>query len=87
MTIYGWVDTSNGRILKWSRKSLPQIHEISTKQICFENIKDSLKFLLSKGKKEKEIINALEMETESKIKVSDLRKWKNQISSTVQYKS
>ena len=87
LTIYGWVDTSNGRILKWSRKSLPQIHEISTKQICFENIKDSLKFLLSKGKKEKEIINALEMETESKIKVSDLRKWKNQISSTVQYKS
>jgi DNA mismatch repair protein MutS len=79
LTILGWSDTSTGRILKWTKTAPVQIHEIQNKNSCFEEIRDSLKMLISKGKKEKEILEILEAETEKKIKLSELRKWKKQV--------
>jgi DNA mismatch repair protein MutS len=76
LTIHGWLEKSTGRVLSWSKNVVPVIHEKPRKNSCFDEIKDSLKFLMSKRKTEKEIIQILEAETEQKIKVSDLRSWK-----------
>jgi hypothetical protein len=77
--IHGWIDSSMGRFLKWSRNQISPIHEKTPIGLSFEDIKDSLKMLLSKGKKEKEILSVLEKEMETKIKLSELRKWRKQL--------
>lgn len=99
LTIHGWIDSSAGRILNWSRinsansqnknremnsenssNSQNKNHEMNSDNSCiFTEIKDSLRLLMSKGKKEKEILQALELETDSSIKLADLRKWKKLI--------
>jgi len=78
LTIRGWLDTSNGRVLDWS-KNLPVKKHETQHGVNFEEIKDQLKILLSKGKKEKEILAALTAETGHEIKVGELRKWKKNI--------
>jgi DNA mismatch repair protein MutS len=79
LMIHGWIDSSMGRFLKWSRNQISPIHEKTPIGLSFEDIKDSLKMLLSKGKKEKEILSVLEKEMETKIKLSELRKWRKQL--------
>jgi hypothetical protein len=85
LTIHGWIDTSTGRILNWSRtNSQTKKHEMNSENSCiFAEIRDSLRLLMSKGKKEKEILQALELETDSTIKLADLRKWKKLITQSV----
>jgi len=83
LTINGWVETSVGRTLKWTKNNpvicVPENHETQNTNSCFEEIRDSLKMLLSKRKTEKEILATLEAETGNKIKLGDLRKWKKQL--------
>lgn len=81
LQIHGWVDTSTGRTLNWS-KTPPEIqenHEKEEKNVKFMQIENSLKTLLSKRKTEKQILEVLKMETETEITISQLRAWKKQI--------
>jgi hypothetical protein len=79
LTIHGWIETSVGRTLKWTKNAPVEIHETQSANSCFEEIRESLKMLLSKRKTEKEILVILEAETGNKIKAGDLRKWKKQL--------
>jgi len=82
LTIHGWIDTSTGRSLHWTKhekKDASKNHETQNTKSCFEEIRDFLKLQMSKGKKEKEILAALEAETGTQIKLSELRIWKKKI--------
>jgi len=81
LTIEGWVDTSTGRTLKWSRTLSPQ-QKIPEPIDNFALVKDSLKIQIVKQKKEKEIQQNLEHEFTIKIKLSELRSWKKRLLTT-----
>jgi hypothetical protein len=80
LIIEGWIETTMGRLLKWSeplqqnRKPKPIEMELD-----FNTIKDRLRICLSKSLKEKDIINMLEKETGTKITISNIRKWKKRL--------
>lgn len=78
--IEGWVDTSAGRQLKWSRNQTTPNKKTESQIDLFELVKESLKILIINQKKEKEIRDKLENEFNIKINLTDLRKWKKQIS-------
>jgi DNA mismatch repair protein MutS len=76
--IEGWIDTSTGRKLKWSRpeKKIESEPSVINK---FELIKTDLKILIMKQKKEKEIQQNLENTFGFKIKLTEIRSWKKDL--------
>jgi len=83
LTIQGWADTSVGRVLQWSlavpdnKKKIIKDQDQEQDQDKEQDQQDRLKILLSKGKKEKEIL-AL-MQADFDITLSQLRKLKKSI--------
>lgn len=75
LTILGWKDTSLGRILEVTRNT-KQPTETEKKPDVFLEVRDRLKEIMAKKKKEKEIIEALNSEFGLKVTISELRKWK-----------
>jgi DNA mismatch repair protein MutS len=81
LAILGWQDTSEGRELRWQLaeiNSQPTSKTDSTDE-RFDMIKERLSILLSKGKKEKELLQILANEFTIQIKTSELRAWKKRV--------
>ena len=76
--INGWKDTSFGRNLEYTRVEKKEILN-NTDIDFFPDIKDKLKLLYSKKKKEKEILLILKADFGIEAKNSELRKWKKRL--------
>ena len=82
LEILGWMDTSEGRELRWQLIAEEINSQKQTKNATderFDMIKERLSILMSKGKKEKELLQILANEFTIQIKTSELRSWKKQI--------
>ena len=82
LTILGWKDTSFGRVLEFKR-TVPQLEQPVAVYDILDDIKDKLKILLSKKKKEKEILLSINSEFGLEATTSDLRSWKKRLSNRV----
>ena len=78
LTIIGWLDTSFGLELEF-RHNEKKTMTIENKVDVFNDIKDSLKILLGKKKKEREILNSFKLEFGLEASVKDLRDWKKRL--------
>jgi DNA mismatch repair protein MutS len=83
LAILGWMDTSEGRELRWKLteeiNSQPLSKTKNTTDDRFDMVKERLSILMSKGKKEKELLQILANEFTIQIKTAELRSWKKQI--------
>ena len=80
LLITGWRDTSEGRQLKWERVTAPAVASVAAPaDDCFDMIKDDLRILISKHKKEAEMITRLSITTGRSVSTSELRKWKKRL--------
>jgi hypothetical protein len=81
LAILGWQDTSEGRELRWQPiveiNSQPLIKTTTDER--FDMIKERLSVLMSKGKKEKELLQILANEFTIQIKTAELRAWKKRV--------
>ena len=80
LEIIGWMDTSEGRTLSWRIVKKTVVHE--KPEDNFEIVQERLKILISKGKKEKELIQILGNEFTIQIKTAELRAWKKKLISS-----
>jgi len=78
LLIKGWRQTSFGRILEFERL-MEQEEQKQTISDRFPLVKDRLKLLLSKKKKEREILSSLNSEFGLEATISELRKWKKRL--------
>jgi DNA mismatch repair protein MutS len=78
LTIFGWKDTSQGRVLDFVRNKLLE-KQSQEKVDHFANIQDRLKSLLGKKKKEKELLEIINAEFGLEAKIGDLREWKKRL--------
>jgi ABC-type Zn2+ transport system substrate-binding protein/surface adhesin len=78
LTIFGWKDTSQGRVLDFVRNKLLE-KQPQEKVDHFANIQDRLKSLLGKKKKEKELLEIINAEFGLEAKIGDLRIWKKRL--------
>jgi DNA mismatch repair protein MutS len=81
LTIIGWKDTSQGRILEVVRNKpiISENKETQKTQDMFSVIQDRLITLLGKKKKEKELLESINAEFGLEAKVGDLRGWKKRL--------
>ena len=83
LTIHGWVDTSQGRTLQWSLyeaiATAPVPLGTAAEEQDQEDLQQRLKILLSRGKKEKEILLIIQNEFDPEFKLGTLRKWKSKL--------
>jgi hypothetical protein len=78
LTIVGWKDTSQGRVLEFIRNTLIK-KQTKEEPDMFSTIQDRLKSLLGKKKKEKDLLEILNAEFGIEAKIVDLRGWKKRL--------
>jgi DNA mismatch repair protein MutS len=78
LTIVGWKDTSQGRILEFvTNKSVEKNPKVETD--VFSTIQERLISLLGKKKKERDLLNLINAEFGLEAKIGDLRGWKKRL--------
>lgn len=78
--IDGWIDTSQGRELKWEKMATAQVYITLPAEINhFETIKPKLRQLIASKTKERAMIVELAKLTGSEVSIGELRRWKKQL--------